>query len=213
MEFSTFLAKISQKSFLDTTKNAANQQLEMVPKERLQFDLSTIKNPKQAAVLALFYPNSNNETCFLLTLRANYKGTHAAQISFPGGKKELSDKNLKETALRETQEEVGISSKEINIIKQLHKTYIPPSNFWVSPFIGFSKETPKFIKNYEVEKLIDVKIEDLLNPKNRISSAISTSYGKNITVPCFILNQHVVWGATAMILNEIKYLFGFKELS
>ena len=57
-------------------------------------------NPKIAAVLALFYPNQENKVSLLLTKRANYNGTHSGQISFPGGKVEISDQNLKETAQR-----------------------------------------------------------------------------------------------------------------
>ncbi len=207
MDFSTFLERIKQPFFLEGTKNALKCHLEMVPKERLNFDFSTIKNPKKAGVLALFYPNNKNETCFLLTLRANYKGVHSSQVSFPGGKLDVKDTTLKNTSLRETQEEIGIHKNKITIIKNLEKVFIPPSNFWVSPFIGVLKTTPKFIKNYEVKELIEVRLTDLLNDKNLISTNISSSYENNINVPCFILNNHIVWGATAMILNEIKYIF------
>lgn len=208
MEFHTFLSKISHLKISNHKSNfdGATAQLKMVPKERLNFDFTKIKNPKEAAVLALFYPNAANETCFLLTLRANYKGTHASQISFPGGKKEGSDKSLQHTALRETQEEVGIESHNIKIITALNKTYIPPSNFWVSPFIGITYNTPQFIKNYEVEKLLEITLNDLLNNSNVTSKTLTTSYMDNISVPCFKFNEHIVWGATSMILNEIKEL-------
>ena len=108
MEFESFLSLISNiergslGGFLSHKK--------MIPKERVNFPQQKITelNPKKAAVLALFYPDVNKETKFLLTLRANYKGTHASQISFPGGKFDVSDTDLKHTALRETFEEVGI---------------------------------------------------------------------------------------------------------
>ena len=204
MQFSTFLSKISNPSFLVEKQLGKEAHREVIPKERLNIDFSNINNPKDAAVLALFYPDANNETCFLLTLRASYKGTHSAQISFPGGKKNSIDPNLKQTALRETSEEVGIDNKQVTIIKKLSKTYIPPSNFWVHPYLAISHKTPKFSKNYEVEALIEVKLADLLNDSNFTKQKRSTSYMKNIEVPCFILNEFVVWGATAMILNEIK---------
>ena len=88
---------------------------------RLKYNAEKIaaSNPKKAAVLALFYPNKNNETCFLLTQRASYKGTHSAQISFPGGKIEPSDKNLQETALRETFEEVGVKRNTLLLLEKL----------------------------------------------------------------------------------------------
>jgi len=208
MEFRTFLSKIS---YLKISNHKSNfdgiaAQLKMVPNERLNFDFTKVNNPKEAAVLALFYPNAADETCFLLTLRANYKGTHSSQISFPGGKKEKLDKSLQNTALRETQEEVGIESDKIRIITALNKTYIPPSNFWVSPFIGITHNTPQFIKNYEVEKLLEITLSDLLNNSNVTSKILTTSYMDSISVPCFKFNKHIVWGATAMILSEIKEL-------
>lgn len=210
MEFHTFLTKISHLNLLDTNFlfDGIAAQLKMTPKERLNFDISKIKNARKAAVLALFYPNSLNETCFLLTLRANYNGAHASQISFPGGKNEL-DESLQDTALRETQEEVGVNFKNIQIIKTLNKTYIPPSNFWVTPYIGIMQNTPQFVKNYEVEALLEIKLKDLLNDANLNSKVLSTSYMKDINVPCFKFNKHIVWGATAMILNEIKELFTY----
>jgi len=207
MEFNQFLSKISQiKNIIDKENyNGLELQKKMIPKERLNYDTSLIKNAKKAAVLALFYPK-NNQTYLLLTLRANYKGTHAGQISFPGGKKDTSDINLTQTALRESKEEVGIDAANVDTIIPLTKVYIPPSNFWVSPFIGIAKSQPKFIKNYEVEELIEVKLTSLLNSNNVKSKNITTSYAENMNIPYFELNNYTVWGATAMILSEIKEL-------
>ena len=139
--------------------------------------------------------------------RASYNGTHSSQISFPGGKKDSDDLNLEATALRETEEEVGIDRMAIEILRPLTKTYIPPSNFWVSPFLGFIKTTPIFKTNEEVDFLIEVPLSDLLDKRSLSLENLSTSYMKNIDVPCFKLNNYVVWGATAMILSEIKDLF------
>lgn len=192
------------------TKKLGGQasQFKMVPKLRLQFSEKDIKNnnPKKAAVLALFYPDENNQTRFLLTKRASYKGTHSSQISFPGGKLDMADSNLTATALRETQEEVGVTSNTIKIIQPLSKTYIPPSNFLVSPYIGLLPQKPIFKTNYEVDTLIEVLLADLLDDSNISSEILNTSYMKNIEVPCFKLNNYTVWGATAMILSEIKDL-------
>lgn len=206
MEFKSFLSLISD---LDSVSlGGVTSQFKMMPKERKKFDFSKVSqlNPKKAGVLALFYPNSYFETCFLLTLRANYNGTHAAQISFPGGKYENHDILLMNTALRETFEEVGIPQNEIVIKKQLTDTFIPPSNFLVSPFIGISKNTPKFEHNHEVKEIIEVKLADLLDENTLTIKNMSTSYMNNIDVPCYKLNNYTVWGATAMILSEIKDL-------
>lgn len=183
-------------------------QFKLAPKMRLQYSEEIIKSnkPRNAAVLALFYPDEYKQTRFLLTERASYNGTHSAQISFPGGKFDEKDKNLTQTALREVFEEVGINSNTIKIIRQLSDTYIPPSNFLVTPFIGMIDTKPIFITNNEVETTIEVLVNDLLNENNLIIKNMSTSYMKNIDVPCFKLNNHIVWGATAMMLSEIKDL-------
>ncbi len=183
-------------------------QFRLAPKMRLQYDAASIQanNPRKAAVLALFYPNTEGETCFLLTQRARYNGTHSAQISFPGGKIDKTDKNLKKAALRETFEEVGVLESSINVIRELTDVYIPPSNFLVTPFISFVDKRPVFDLNFEVDKVIEVLVSDLLNDSNITSINMSTSYMDNVNIPCFKLNDYIVWGATAMILSEIKEL-------
>ncbi|TMM32123.1 CoA pyrophosphatase [Polaribacter aestuariivivens] len=206
MKFNQFKNKIN---LLKTLKlGGLNAQFKLAPELRLQYDADKIKasNPRKAAVLALFYPNENNETTFLLTERATYKGTHSAQISFPGGKKDKLDADLETTALREAFEEVGIPQKSITIIRELTDVFIPPSNFLATPFIGFTDKRPNLTTNYEVEKTIEVLVKDLLNDTSLSTVNLSTSYMENIDVPCFKLNNYIVWGATAMMLSEIKEL-------
>jgi len=206
MNFNLFISKIQQ--LKNSRLGGLDAQFRLAPKMRLNYNHKKIKanNPKKAAVLALFYPNEENETCFLLTQRASYNGTHSAQISFPGGKLEATDQNLESTALRETFEEVGIQQKTVTILREITDVYIPPSNFLATPFMGYTSKKPEFIINDEVAETIEVLLTDLLNDCNISSINISTSYAKNIDVPCFNLNDYNVWGATAMILNEIKEL-------
>lgn len=183
-------------------------QFKMAPELRLKYDKDKIEaqNPRKAAVLALFYPNETDETTLLLTKRASYKGTHSAQISFPGGKIEQKDNNLQETALREAFEEVGVISTSTKIIREMTDVYIPPSNFLATPFIAYTIERPNFIKNHEVAEIIEIKLVDLLDDKHLTSVNLSTSYMKNIDVPCFKIYNHIIWGATGMMLSEIKEL-------
>ncbi len=165
------------------------------------------KNPRKAAVMALFYPDLNKKTQLLLILRKTYKGVHSNQVGFPGGKVEKEDSSLLTTALRETQEEVGVDPLDITVIKELSNIYIPPSNFVVQPYLGLYLEPrPFIIQQREVESLLEVPIVDFLNENNLITQKLSTSYAKEIEVPAFKLNGYVVWGATAMMLNEIKEL-------
>ncbi|QVY65404.1 CoA pyrophosphatase [Polaribacter sp. Q13] len=206
MDFNVFKNKIVQLKTIEL--GGLEAQFKLAPKMRLKFDADKIiaNNPRKAAVLALFYPNRKNETCFLLTQRASYKGAHSAQISFPGGKLDKTDRDLENTALRETFEEVGVAEASIEIIRELTDVYIPPSNFLATPFLGFTNERPNFILNYEVEQTIEVLLRDLLNETNISSVNMNTSYMDNIEVPCFKLEDYIVWGATAMMLSEIKEL-------
>lgn len=179
----------------------------LIRREWRESDRIKNKNPKHAAVLALFYPNTNHETQLLLILRKTYQGVHSNQIGFPGGKVEKDDKSLMDTALRETFEEVGVLQNDVEVLKLLTEVYIPPSNFLVQSFIGLYKNPKPFvIQEDEVETLVEVKLTDFLDEKNKIEQQLSTSYAKNILVPAFKLNGYTVWGATAMMLNEIKDL-------
>ena len=206
MQFSRFLSILSELEAHSLPGLGSHHK--MIPKVRVIPSLEDIEraNPSHAAVLALFFPDQGEETHFLLTLRANYPGAHSAQISFPWGKYEPADGSLEQTALRETEEETGVRSEQIKIHKALSETYIPPSNFLVRPYLGLVMERPLFKPNHEVEQIIQVKLSDLLSETALGSKNLTTSYMKNVDVPCFLLNQHVVWGATAMMLSEIKDL-------
>lgn len=201
--FKSLTSKITKSSI-----GGLEAQFKLAPKIRKKISTKFIEeqHPKKAATLALFYPDKNNKTHFLLTKRASYKGTHSAQISFPGGKFETNDKSLKNTALRETNEEIGIKKDDITVIKEMTNVYIPPSNFLVTPYIGYINSVPKFVINHEVEDLISVSLDHFLNKTSISTTILSTSYAKEMIVPCFKLNSYVVWGATAMILNEIREL-------
>ncbi len=206
MEFQEFIEIIP--TLRSVTIDGLEAQFKLAPKMRKKYsdDYLKQKNARLAAVLALFYPDKNNKTTFLLTERAQYNGTHSAQISFPGGKMDEQDSNLKFTALREAEEEVATDSGSINVIRSITEVYIPPSNFLVTPFLAYANSRPHFNQNKEVSSLIEVSIDDILNDEYLREVPISTSYAKNIKVPCFYLNNQVVWGATAMMLSEIREL-------
>ncbi len=208
MTFSEFKKYIPKIEKIDLFGEKAH--LELSPKFRAN-ELKQVnfaeKNPKYAGVMALFYPDKQAETRIVLILRKTYKGVHSAQIGFPGGRAEHIDKDLQETAIRETYEEVGVQPSNIQVVKKLTKIYIPPSNFWVQPFLGHCNHTPNFKRQEsEVEQILEVKLTDFLKKESLTSQNVTTSYAKNVEVPGFLLNQHVVWGATGMMLNEVRLL-------
>lgn len=158
--------------------------------------------------MALFYPDENNITHLLLILRKSHpKDVHSNQIGFPGGKVEKDDADMMATALRETHEEVGVLPSNIEVVKSLSEIYIPPSNFEVFPFIGLYRKPETFVpQTSEVEALVEVRLADFLDEGNLFTQKLTTSYAENVAVPAFKLNGYTVWGATGMMLSEIKML-------
>jgi 8-oxo-dGTP pyrophosphatase MutT (NUDIX family) len=208
MVFNTFLESLVKIKHIELFGEVSHAK--MSPPYRLELAKrmkEKAKSAKKAGVLALFYPNDSGKTYLVLILRKTYKGVHSAQVGFPGGKYEDQDKNLLVTAVRETKEEVGVPEHMVNIVKPMSPLYIPPSNFLVHPYLAVSEHTPQFIKQEEeVEDIIEVDLLDFLNDENAITTRVPTSFNVEVDVPAFHLNGHVVWGATAMMLGEIKDL-------
>ena len=164
-------------------------------------------NPKNAAVMSLIFPDNNGEMKMVFMLRKTYKGVHSNQIGFPGGKVEKEDGNMMATALRETYEEIGVKPNEITVLKQMTDVYIPPSNFLVKPFLGVVESRPNYVlEQKEVERLIEIPLKSILSTKYVSSHKIINSYTKETEVPAFKFDNDVIWGATAMMLSDIKDL-------
>lgn len=205
MDFQDFLQYVP--NLIPVELPATTSHIKMAPKERMQelkdLDLST-KNPRIAAVMMLFYPK-NGDAHLILIVRNAYNGVHSSQIAFPGGKYELSDFDFKDTALRETNEEVGILPEKIEVVKHFTPMYIPPSNFLVHPFMGIAKEELSFYPDIrEVADIIELPLSVFLDDDIITEATLSTSYAANIPVPAFNIQNHIVWGATAMILSELR---------
>ncbi|WP_248722321.1 CoA pyrophosphatase [Seonamhaeicola sp. ML3] len=209
MNFNEFLQSISKIENIPLPAEAS--QFKMVPpfrQELVKRQREAMKTAKRAGVLALFYPDTQNLTKLVLILRKTYNGVHSAQVGFPGGKLEPQDNSLLDAAVRETYEEIGVPVDQIEVVKKLTEVYIPPSNFNVQPFIGITRNSPFFVKEEaEVEAIIEVDLLHFLDEDIVISKKVKTSYNVEVEVPAFKLNEYVVWGATAMMLSEIKDIF------
>ncbi len=162
-----------------------------------------MNSARQSAVLLLIYENFRELTIPFIK-RASYDGIHSGQISLPGGKKEETDRDFSHTALRETHEELGIATDDIEIVGQLSDLYIPPSNFMVKVFVGFSKHVPDFKPDaVEVDSVIQIPLRDFFRSEVVKRKAFyRSSDGKEKTAPYFDLKRAQIWGATAMILSE-----------
>jgi len=205
MDFQDFLEYVPK--LIEAELPASDAHYKMAPLERiLNFDNKEIesKNPKNAAVMMLFYPKMGR-THLVLIVRNSYEGVHSAQIAFPGGKYESEDETYENTALRETREEIGIPPDTIEIIMPFTNLYIPPSNFMVHPFLGICREEIIFLPDSkEVAKIIELPLSNFLSDEIIVNTTMTTSYAENIIIPAFKIEGHIVWGATAMMLSELK---------
>lgn len=180
--------------------------IKLAPIERLQSIKNQIKNAdsKQSAVLLILF-KENDTLKILVILRSEYDGVHSGQVSFPGGQKEKYDNDLKETALRETFEEIGIKINPDAILGNLSDLYIPNSNFMVTPYVAYvDSPLGHFIPDpKEVQQIHKIALNELLEEKSIQISEVLASNNYTLKAPCFCIDNLKIWGATAMILNEL----------
>lgn len=157
----------------------------------------------ESAVLILLYP-IDKQLHTVVILRNEYDGTHSGQISLPGGKREESDLDFKQTALREAHEEIGINLEGIEMVGQLSRFYVKPSNFVIYPFIAFQPERPGFHPDpFEVQRVIEINISEEINYPKITSKILTFRNNININAPGFIIGTEFMWGATAMMFSEL----------
>lgn len=165
--------------------------------------------PRESGVMMLIFPKENVwHTLFML--RPENQGVHSSQLSFPGGKKEESDDSILETALRETFEEVGVMVTKDKVIGALSEVYIPPSHFLVQPFVSVLESEPLWNANEdEVSELIIHPLEYFLQDNIiEVKEIFIPKYEQTLSVPSFQIQGKTLWGATAMMIQEFRMLFG-----
>lgn len=190
--------------------------MQMMPQARIRaFNASNWRIPddaRKSAVLILFYQGADGLS-FPLIERAAYDGVHSRQIAFPGGATEPEDASPVDTALREAEEEVGIGRHSVEVLGQLSPLYIPPSNFLVQPVVGVLRQAPRWLPQPdEVASVIETPVLPFVEGHFRSNSTIRHSSGVEMEVPSFIVQGHVVWGATAMMLAELSILLSETRL-
>ena len=204
--YRTFISRLESALREDLPGREAQFRMANRNKVKRMQDINTPPDAGKASILILFYPYEIN-TRIVFMKRSEYDGVHSGQISFPGGRKEPSDRDDVHTALRESHEEIGVPEENVKVLGKLTKLYIPPSNFLVTPVVGCTENRPDFIPDPdEVAEIIEVDVDTLLSEKIMKNTRIQVGAGFQITAPAFCPDDYVIWGATAMILNELLVL-------
>jgi 8-oxo-dGTP pyrophosphatase MutT (NUDIX family) len=178
-------------------------QLKLAPEYRVEsLRAAPPAEARPAGVLILLYQHES-AWYFPLMKRTEDGLTHSGQISLPGGSQEAGE-SLQETALREACEEIGAACAAVDVLGQLSTIYIPPSNFLVTPTVGYVDRRPDFrCDPREVAELIEVPLSALFDPQV-VKREPWTLRGVTVEVPFYQIGPHKVWGATAMILSEFS---------
>jgi len=161
-------------------------------------------NARSSGVIILLYPEQGRIK-FPLIKRSEYDGLHSGQVSLPGGKTELNE-TVEETAIRELEEEIGVKVDKNSIVGKLSDFFVIPSNFIVVPTIACTPYRPQFVPNpIEVASILECDLVDLIKD-DAVRTTELTSYQTQILAPHFLVSNEIVWGATAMILNEMRLI-------
>lgn len=189
-------------------------QYRMAPRPRLGGERGDqpAADARRGGVLVLFYPHQD-DLYIPLILRPTYNGVHSGQVGFPGGGYEPMDGNLRATALREAYEEVGVRPSWVRILGQLSPLYINASNYLVQPSVGWVASRPNFrLDPYEVESLIEAPLSALQDERNHFQEEWELR-NRRINVPFFRIQEHIIWGATAMMLSELLALPALRQFA
>ncbi len=188
----------------------AHQQLMPERKAIEDLEFSQLK-PKLSAVLVLLYPK-NGQWHIVYIKRSTYPGVHSGQISFPGGKMEPSDSSLADTALREAEEEIGVSSKDVQLLGKLSDLYVPPSNFLIKPYVGVIERGQLFRPEpKEVSMVIELQLDYFFQAEKLVKRKWPVNSKLQREVKGYSYQEHLIWGATGMITHElVEVLKGFR---
>ena len=172
----------------------------------MSLDIPPRADARESAVLVLLIPDKTYSWRVLIILRNSYNGIHSAQPALPGGKRDLTDSSLYETALREAREEMGILPSQIEPVGFLTKLYVPPSNFIIYPLLAISRQEIHYKPDArEVVRFTTIPI-NLLNPDLAITKHFQSPTGEWLTAPGYDYDNLFIWGATAMILSELNHI-------
>lgn len=206
MELSTLISHLTTTFHHPLFRLPGEQaQFKMVPKGREKF-ISPSMVYQPSAVLIYLFPDHEGKTHISILRRTVYPGHHSGQLALPGGKFEPEDRNIIQTAIRETKEEIGISIDSQQVIGRLSPLAVPISNFEITPVVAYSHNVPDFILDpVEVDQLYLLPIQKLIQAPV-LSGNFESKNNLQIHAPYYAIDDLKIWGATAMILAEFIHI-------
>ena len=180
------------------------------PRPTLEAALALSPPPRESAVLILIHPVKGIDHTLLMR-RSIYKGVHSGQMGFPGGKREPEDASLHATALREFQEETGAETSDFEVVGDLSRIHIPPSKTLVTPVVAWCADLGTLRPDpREVAELLDVPLSALLRDDILHRKPFRMGLdGVERVAAYWDVNGEVVWGATALMIAELRTLLGY----
>lgn len=161
--------------------------------------------PKPGGVIILLFEDEGILK-FPLIKRAEYAGAHSGQVSLPGGKAEPGEDSV-QTALRECEEEIGVKKENLTVLGKLSDFFVMPSNFMVTPVIATANGRPQFRPDpYEVARILEGDLASIVRDDAMKQKEILAAGRYKMLAPHFEIDGEIVWGATAMMLNELRLI-------
>jgi 8-oxo-dGTP pyrophosphatase MutT (NUDIX family) len=204
-EFQTIVERVRER--LERPLPGLDAQRLMAPQPRTGWQPAHVPpDARPAAALVLLYP-TQGLAHLALTLRSSHLPHHGGQVSLPGGAVE-PDETIEATALREADEEIGVERRHVTPVGRLTPLHIPISGFVLHPVVAVTLDRPSFVPSAaEVARVLDVPLAHLCAP-HAVRLRRRIHEGRAYEVPYFLLDNEVVWGATAMVLAEFLAVLG-----
>jgi len=161
-----------------------------------------LTDPVPAAVLVpLFLAAADEEPHAVFTRRRGDLRRHAGEISFPGGRRDPEDADLKDTALREAEEEIGLPRSEVHLLGELPPTSTFVTNYVIHPFVGLVPAGLAWrVSEREVDAVLELPLRALQESRTRTRLE---RRGISFETDAYIVDEHLIWGATARIVEHL----------